>query len=446
VSAAETAPQADAPPTKSAKRDLSLYWWGQTTSAFGSVFSAVAMPIIAVVYLGASPVQMGLISAAAIVPMMLFSLPAGALADRIRRPRRTLMLLDLVSALAVGALAAGVATHSATIAWLIGLNMVGGLTSVLLEVIYFLHLNQLAGAPNIGTARARLQAGAYGAAMLGRLLVGPAIVLAGPASALSVDAISYLLSIAALLGMTPAEPVRPAPRPESGGGLRATLREMGGGLSFFVGDAFHRSVLIFLLVPSTAMAGAGVLTAPFLLRVVHVPTAAYGTLFIGSSLLGLAGSKVAGRVLGPGHDPRRVLLITFTAGAVCSLLLPLSFGPLPVAAACAALGLAVPVFFGAITNVALSPVLVADVEEGAMGRTMAMLQLFGAASGLIGSLGGGLLGSWLGVREAILTLDGGALAAIALCLPQAARAARRLREQTRPAPADLVVATGLIEE
>jgi len=429
---ADTADIANAPSAaaaESSKRDQSLYWWGQTTSAFGSAFSAVALPVIAVVYLGASPAQMGLISAAAIVPMLLFSLPAGALADRIRRPRRTLMTLDSVSALAVGALAAGVAGHVATIAWLIGLNLVGGATAILLEVVYFIHLGQLVGAGNIGGARARLQAGAYGASMLGRLLVGPAIVMIGPATALGVDALSYAASIAALLAMAPAARVdRPAGPGHAQGGF-AALRGMGAGLRFFLGDGFHRALLVFLLVPSTALAGAGVLTAPFLLRVVRVPTEAYGMLFIASGLLGLAGSKVAARVLRPGRDARRVLLITFTASSAGGLLLPLAFGPLPVAAVCATLGLSVPVFFGAISNVALSPVIVADVEESALGRTMAMLQLFGAAAGLLGALGGGLLGSWLGVRTAILLLDCGALAAIAVCLPPAARAAGRLREQ-----------------
>ena len=416
------------PTPESSKRDQSLYWWGQTTSAFGSAFSAVALPIIAVVYLGASPAQMGLISAAAIVPMILFSLPAGALADRVRRPRRTLMTLDSVSALAVGTLAAGVAGHVATIAWLIGLNLVGGATAILLEVVYFIHLSQLVGAGNIGGARARLQAGAYGASMLGRLLVGPAVVMIGPATALGVDALSYAASIAALLAMAPVAPVdRPAGREPAAGGF-AALRAMGAGLRFFLGDGFHRALLVFLLVPSTALAGAGVLTAPFLLRVVRVPTEAYGMLFIASGLLGLAGSKAAARVLRPGRDARRVLLIAFTASSAGGLLLPLAFGPLPVAAVCAALGLSVPVFFGAISNVALSPVIVADVEESAMGRTMAMLQLFGSVAGLLGALGGGLLGSWLGVRTAILLLDCGALAAIAVCLPPAARTARRLRE------------------
>lgn len=413
------------------RRDLSRYWWGQTTSAFGSVFTAIAMPVIAVAYLGASPGQVGLISAASMLPMLVLGLPAGAFADRIARPRHALLVLDALSALAVGAVAVGLLNHVVTIAWLVLLSAVQGCVTILSEVVYFIHLNQLAGADRIARSRARLQAGQYGAGFVGRLLAGPTIVVLGGAAALSVDAVSYVLSAASLLSMRPAAVMPREPVTTAGG----TLRGMGAGLKFFVGDAFHRALLVFLVVPIAAAAGTGALTAPFLLRAVHVPTGAYGAMFALSGVTGLAGSAAAGRVLHPRRDARLVTLAAFTAAALSAVLLPLAGGPLPVAIPCAAAGIALPLFFGAIANVALSPVIVADVAEDAMGRTVAALQVVAAAAGLLGALAGGALGDEIGVRSAMWAMNAFGLAAIGLCLPQAVRAVRAVRGPgAAPAP------------
>ncbi|WP_432838232.1 MFS transporter [Dactylosporangium sp. CA-092794] len=419
------------------RRDLNLYWWGQTTSAFGSVFTLIAMPIIAVTHLDASPGELGLISGAGILPILLFGLPAGAIADRIARPRRVLIALDSTSALAVGVVALGMANNAVAVPWLIVLSFISGCVTILAEVIYFIHLRQLTGAEGIGKARARLQAGQYGAGFAGRLLAGPIIVVLGAGAALAVDALSYVLSAAALLSMTPAVAVSREPSRDPAPRVAGLLRGMGAGLRFFAGDAFHRALMVVIIVPIATMAGIGALTAPFLLNVVHVPTAAYGLLFAATGLMGLAGSAVAGRLLQ--RDPRLLTLTSFAAGTACALLLPLAVGPLPLAATLAALGISLPLFFGAIANVTLGPVIVADVAEDAMGRTVAMLRVLGAAAGLIGALAGGFLGDWIGVRPSILLLEACALGAIAITLPPAVRAVRHLPPTSSP---DKVVEAG----
>ena len=435
---------ADPPLSRARRRDHSLFWWGQTASAFGSVFTAIALPVIAVVQLGASPGQMGMISAAALAPSFLFGLPAGALADRFARPRRVLMALDTICALAVAVVAFGVANHHVTVAWLIALAAIDGTLSILLEVVYFIHLGQLTDKDGIGVLRARLQAGAYGAGVVGRLLAGPTIVILGAWAALGVDVASYVVSVTALILMAPVPPVAHASTREP---LGQVLRGMGSGAQTFLGDRFHRILLVFLFVPATAGSGVGTLTGPFLLRVVHVPTAAYGLLFAASGLMGLSGSLLAKRLLRPGRDPYMVTVASLTAAGVCAVLLPAASGPLPVAAVVAALGISLSALFGAVANIGLSPVLFSSAREDAVGRTMAFMQVLGAATGLAGALLGGLLGDWIGIRPAMLVLRGVALATMALCLPPTVRAIRRLHaqpetpEESEPTPADPSYAT-----
>lgn len=406
------------------RRDLNLYWWGQTTSAFGSIFTAVALPVVAVVQLGASPGQMGLIAAASTLPGIIMGLPAGALADRIRHPRRVLLTLDTIAALGVGVLALGLSYHVASISWLVCLGVIEGCLSILEGCLYFVHLRQLVDADAIGPVRARLQAGQYGAALLGRILAGPVIVAFGSPAALATDAVSYVLSATALLTMRVSDlvPLR------SDQGEAGTFRGAVSGLRFFAGHPFHRALLVFIVVPVAALTGLTTLVGPFLLRVIRLPTAYYGLAFVLSGVMGLAGSAVAGRVLGPHSDPRRITILAFSGGTVCSLLLPMATGPLPLAVGCAALGIGLPIFFGAIANVALTSFFAADVAEGAMGRVTAALQVITACSALLGSLAAGALGDQLGVRPALWTLCAVALTAAAMAGPQALRAARRLRD------------------
>lgn len=429
---------ADRPLDRTRRRDHRLFWWGQTASAFGSVFTAIALPVVAVVYLGASPGQMGMISAAAVLPSFLFGLPAGALADRFTRPRLVLMALDTICALAVAVVAIGVASHHVTVVWLIALAAIDGTLSILLEVVYFIHLGQLTDKDGIGVLRARLQAGSYGAGVVGRLLAGPAIVVFGAWAALCVDVASYVVSVTALILMAPVPPVAHARTREP---IGRVLRGMGSGAQTFLGDRFHRILLVFLFVPGTAGAGISTLTGPFLLRVLHVPTAAYGLLFAASGLMGLSGSVIAKRLLRPGRDAYMVTVLSLAASAVLAVLLPLASGPLPVAAVIATLGISLPALFGAVTNIGLTPVLFSAAPQDAVGRTMAFMQVLGAVSGLVGALAGGFLGDWIGIRPAMLVLRGTVLVTMALCLPPTVRAIRHRRARPE-APGESAPASG----
>ena len=405
------------------QRDVRLYWWGQTTSAFGTVLTAIAVPVIAIVSFHASAGQIGVVSAASSLPMLIFGLPAGALADRITRPRRTLIATDTLAALTLGLLALGIVTGRANVGWLIALALIQGALGALETLVYFTHLRQLVQGQDLVTARARLQVGGYGAGLIGRILAGPAIVLLGAAAALTTDAATYVISALALVCMRGSDVVE---RPDAADGpaVLAALREAATGLRFFATDRFGRFLLLFIVVPACAVAAVGTLTGPFLLRDLRLPTAAYGLVFALSGLTGLLGSLAAGRFLRPGPDPKLVVLTTFTAAIACTLLLPLSAGPLPVAATCAALGIALPIFFGAIANVALTSVFTTAVPEDTQGRAMAAIQVSAAGAGLLGALAAGALGDRIGVRAALWTVGTLAAGSLALGIVPALRAAR----------------------
>ena len=79
-------------------RDFVRLWLAQSVSAFGARITREGLPIAAVLTLGASPAQLGLLSALSNGPALIVGLAAGGFVDRNRR-RGLMMAADLVRAL-----------------------------------------------------------------------------------------------------------------------------------------------------------------------------------------------------------------------------------------------------------------------------------------------------------------------------------------------------------
>ncbi|HEV8637626.1 MAG TPA: hypothetical protein VG370_25690 [Chloroflexota bacterium] len=83
--------------------DFLKMWGGGAVSAVGWHISGVALPLTAVLALGATPGQMGLLVAADRVPPLAFGLFAGVWVDRVRR-RPILIGADVGRALLLGSI------------------------------------------------------------------------------------------------------------------------------------------------------------------------------------------------------------------------------------------------------------------------------------------------------------------------------------------------------
>ncbi|MGI8914790.1 MAG: hypothetical protein ACR2JY_13590 [Chloroflexota bacterium] len=65
------------PRTRRTSSDFAAFWLGETVSLFGSQVTSLALPLTAVLALGANAIQMGALTAAQTAPAMLFGLFAG---------------------------------------------------------------------------------------------------------------------------------------------------------------------------------------------------------------------------------------------------------------------------------------------------------------------------------------------------------------------------------
>jgi MFS family permease len=386
----------DAPARPGEHRDFRLYLAGDVSSTFGSVFTATATSVLAVDMFHASGFQAGVLAAASTLPTLVLAPVAGALADRIRRPRRVLIIGELVAAVAVGICAAGVAAGVAHFFWLVLVTVALGAVLTVTQTVFFTHLNSLRRA-HLATARARLQTASYVASSSANAVAGPVIGVFGPALALATDAVSYLLSAGSLRAIR--SPDR-NPAYDPGRVPQAIHRDIVAGVRILARSRL-RSVIGYALLGQLGFAGTGALKALFLLRTLDVPPHLYGVPGFCAAALGVVGSLVASRALAAGRRPGHVTVAWWTCGAFVALLLPVTAGPLPVVLLTAATGLAVPAMCGAAANVALVALFSDEIPEDAMGRANASLMVVVTAVTAAGALLAGGAADLLGVRGAL---------------------------------------------
>ena len=112
------------------------FWLGQTVSLVGDQVSLIALPLVAVLVLDANAAQMGYLVAAELLPNLLFSLHAGAWADRRARKRQTMIATDLGRALLIGSIPVAYAFDALTFPHMLVVAFLMGTLTVLFHVSY----------------------------------------------------------------------------------------------------------------------------------------------------------------------------------------------------------------------------------------------------------------------------------------------------------------------
>jgi hypothetical protein len=337
---------------------------------------------------------------------------AGALADRVARPRRVLIGTELAAGVAVGAFMLGVATHLARYGWLVALTVVLGVLTAIASTLFFIHLNSLRSGA-LAESRAQLQATSYVAGLGASASAAPAISAFGPVTALATDAVSYLVSAFSLRSIrtpdrNPARDPTRTPDPihrEAVEGLRILVRSR------------LRPVMVYVILGQTAFAGIAALKALFILRTLRVPLYLYGIPSLCAAAFGVLGSIIASRAIKAGRGAGR-LTVGFWAGAAFTLLaLPASTGPLPMVVASVSFSLTAFTLCGAAANVTLVALISESTPEHAMGRVSSSMMVVGTLATTLGALAAGGLADLLGIRAALWCCCAAGLAALPLLRP-----------------------------
>jgi hypothetical protein len=132
--------------------DFLKLWTGQAISHIGSSITSIGLPLVAVLMLHASPLEMGFLGGASAASVLLFGLFAGAWADRLRR-RPILIAADLGRAVVIGSVPLAAVLHRLTMAHLCLVAAVGAMLTVLFDVSYQAYLPSLVESGKLARGR-----------------------------------------------------------------------------------------------------------------------------------------------------------------------------------------------------------------------------------------------------------------------------------------------------
>lgn len=386
--------------------DFTKLFIGETISQIGSQVTQFTMPLVAIITLNASALEVGVLNALKFVPVIVVAIFAGVWLDR--RQRRPVMI-----ACALGNVALiGLVPISSVAGFLsIGLlyvviTLTGSLT-VIFDVGALSYVPSLVERDQLSDGNSKLQASGYFAGVAGPGLAGLIVGLITAPITLSIDAVSYLFSAAGLITIVKREPAQEkrADQPS----IRHSLAE---GFRAVYGTKLLR---ILLGQSATLNVGFGAVSTIFTLYAVRV-------LGFTPDKLGLAlGSLAAGAFFGSLFAARVQRLIglpmtlTLAIVGVCAspllLLIPRNADVVSLLLAMLAwLGHGFGIGMWNVNTITLRQVLTPMRLLARMNATYRMV-LFGALP--VGALLAGLLGNAVGYWHATL------ISVLALTTPMA---------------------------
>jgi MFS family permease len=399
-------------------RDFMKMWTGQTISQFGSSISQLALPIIAIKLLHASPFAVAALGTVEFLPFLLFTLPAGVWVDRL--PRRSVLI--------VGDVGRGLLLMSVPIAYLWGhitltqLFVVGFLTGILtvfFDVAYQSYLPALVDRELLIEGNSKLEVTRSAGQLAGPAVAGGLIQLLTAPYAVLWDCVSFFISGAFLVAIRKKEP----PLEKHEDGRRAGMRqELWEGLVYVVKHPYLRPQAISTGTSNFFSNVAFSIVLVFAVRTLGMSTGLIGVVFaigsagwlVGAALsprmqkwLGVGGATILGAALGgPG-----TLIVALT---------PKSF-PVPFFIAGMAIGGAGAVIYN-IQQVSLRQAITPERMQGRMNSVMRFL-VWGPIP--LGALVGGAIATSFGLRTALLV---GAVGGFTSTIPIIFSPIRRLKE------------------
>jgi MFS family permease len=272
-----------ASPSLRANRGFVLFCGAQTLSAVGDAVSLVALPLLVLDATG-SVARMGLLTAAGTVGYLVAGAFGGVVVDRIDR-RRLMIMTSILHALAY--LAVPVAWAVAPQVWLLFVVVpVGAVLGMTFQVGYVTVLPALVADDQLTSANGALQAGLAAGGIGGSALAGVLCAVLGPATAVGVDAATFVVSALGVLAVRLPKPAG------SAGPLR--WPDYLAGLRFLWATPVLRALTLLLSVQTCCVLGVTDLVIFHLRHDLNQPTPVVGYVLTAASV----GSLIAGTCVG----------------------------------------------------------------------------------------------------------------------------------------------------
>jgi MFS family permease len=389
--------------------DFLKLWAGQTVSELGSVVTRTAVPLVALLVLGAGPPQMALLLVSASAAVLLVGLFAGAWVDRLRR-RPLLIWTDTIRAFLLLSIPVAQVIGSLSMGQLYVVMFVEAGLGSLFSAAYPAYVPSLIGVDRVVEGNSKLATSSSIAEIGGPGLAGALVQFFTAPFAILVDAVSFgvsAISLVLIRAPEPQRPPRPAPtliRHEIAEGLQLVRR--------------HRVLLALTsrsIIAHVAGSFYGVLYTIYLIDELHLNPFLLGVVVSAGGVGSLVGSFFAQRVIGRyGLGP--ALIWTAIGASVLGILTPLAQGPLVIATVMVLLPQLVGDGLQTIEGVAEISLIQGLIPDRILGRVNATLEVFShgiaypigalAAAAVAGAIGvrGGIAIGWAGMAISILLL------------------------------------------
>ncbi|RRO15204.1 MFS transporter [Saccharopolyspora rhizosphaerae] len=396
--------------------DFRRFWVADGLSQIGSRISFVALPLLAITELGASPFQVSLLAVLETAAFLVLGLPVGAWCDGWRN-RPVLVVADLGRALALISLPVAAWSGRLALWQLYAVVAVVGVLTVFFDVAHQSYLPRLVDRSHLVEGNSKLQANTSVAEVSGPAAGGLLVQWLSAPLAIVVDAVSFLWSAGWLRAIRSDEPPRERPTDRR---LTTEIRE---GLQFVFGHPVLRAIacsgasVVFFQAASIAIVIA------FLALEVGLSPGEVGVLSsigpLGAVAAALSTGAIARRV-----GQARLMLVAIVGLGAGMLLVPLT-GPGP-RLAWFAIGGVISGFCLITVNIVEASFRQALCPDHLMGRMNATMRFMLRATAPFGALLGGVIGTHLGMRTTLWIAALGVLLSSAWLLTSPLRHTRDL--------------------
>lgn len=384
-------------------------WSAATISIFGSLITRIALPLVAILTLGAGPIEVALLRGMDLLATLLVGLVAGAWVDRLRR-RPVLIWADLGRAVLLATIPVAFALGVLSLVQLIVVAVLAGVLTTFFDAADNAYLPSIVPRERLVDANSALAASGSAAEFIGFGSAGILVqLITGPLTIL-IDAVTYVVSAILLLGIRDEE-APPPPKTDR----EPVLDEIRHGLRLVRHDPVLRAFAVSSMLLAALWGIFGATWFLFALEELGLSPALVGLIAGVGGASSFLGALVASRAttrwgVGP------VAIAALLLAAVGNLFIPLAPAGLPLVAVGCLLAQqliadsAVTVYD--ITEVSIRQTLVRGRE---LGRVAATFSVLATGAQLAATVGAGLLAEVVGLRTvAFLAPIGGVLAAIVL--------------------------------
>lgn len=297
-------------------RNFLTLWGGQSLSQFGAQLTELAIPVLAVLVLGATEFEVGVLTAAGVAAFLIVGLPAGAWIDRLRK-RHVMIWADGVRVVALAALPTLWVFDLLEMWHLYAVALVVGVATVFFDVSYQSLIPSLVRPVQIAEANGKLESTQQLAGVAGPATGGWLIAVLGAPIAIVGTVITYLASFVALLRTRDFE------QPRDAADHAPILHEISEGLRWVFGNDLLRRIVATTGVSNLFNTISFTMLPIFILRELGLSPASMGVIFALGAVGGLLGAVATPHIVRRIGEARAIP-VGAIAFSVVAMMLPVA--------------------------------------------------------------------------------------------------------------------------